>query len=74
VNGDGNSAGGTAARPRAKRICEEARAIGYARICLDTLPSMESAITLYASLGFTPIEPYVFNPVPGTRFLALDLS
>jgi hypothetical protein len=34
---------------------------------------MASAQKLYQSLGFKPIEPYVFNPVPGTKFLALDL-
>jgi hypothetical protein len=34
---------------------------------------MVSAQSLYESLGFVPIEPYVFNPVPGTKFLALDL-
>jgi ribosomal protein S18 acetylase RimI-like enzyme len=56
-----------------ERICREAREAGYARICLDTLPSMAAAQSLYESLGFAPIEPYVFNPVPGTKFLALDL-
>jgi ribosomal protein S18 acetylase RimI-like enzyme len=60
-------------RRLAERICREAREAGYARICLDTLPAMTSAQALYRSLGFVPIEPYVFNPVPGTRFLALDL-
>jgi GNAT superfamily N-acetyltransferase len=56
-----------------ERICREARDAGYARICLDTLPMMVSAQSLYESLGFVPTEPYVFNPIPGTKFLALDL-
>ena len=56
-----------------ERICQEAREAGYARICLDTLPMMVSAQSLYESLGFVSIEPYVFNPIPGTKFLALDL-
>lgn len=60
-------------RRLAARICDEARAAGYARICLDTLPTMASAIGLYRSLGFRPIDPYVFNPVPGTRFLGREL-
>ncbi|GAA0715819.1 GNAT family N-acetyltransferase [Dokdonella soli] len=55
------------------RIREEANAAGYSRICLDTLPTMTSAQRLYESLGFKPVAPYVFNPIEGTRFLALDL-
>ncbi len=56
-----------------ERLCREAREAGYARICLDTLPTMASAQALYESMGFVPIEPYVFNPIPGTKFLALEL-
>jgi ribosomal protein S18 acetylase RimI-like enzyme len=60
-------------RRLAERLCQEAREAGYSRICLDTLPTMGAAQGLYQSLGFRPIEPYVFNPIPGTKFLALDL-
>jgi ribosomal protein S18 acetylase RimI-like enzyme len=60
-------------RRLAERICQEARSAGYSRICLDSLPTMTSAIKLYTALGFKPIEPYVFNPVPGAIFLALEL-
>jgi GNAT superfamily N-acetyltransferase len=56
-----------------ERICSEARDAGYRRMCLDTLPTMSSAIGLYATLGFRPIAPYVFNPIEGALFLGLDL-
>jgi predicted acetyltransferase len=65
--------GGQLGRRLAERICEEARSIGYSRICLDTLPGMVAALKLYTSLGFKPIGPYVFNPVPGAIFLELEL-
>ena len=60
-------------RRLAERICSEARAAGYRRVCLDSLPTMSAAIRLYCALGFTPIEPYVFNPIEGAIFLGLDL-
>lgn len=60
-------------RRLAERICADARDAGYARICLDTLPTMTAAQALYRALGFVPIAPYVFNPIEGTQFLARDL-
>jgi putative acetyltransferase len=53
---------------------EAAREAGYARIRLDTLPSMCSARKLYESLGFRDIAPYYENPIPGTRYFELELT
>jgi ribosomal protein S18 acetylase RimI-like enzyme len=55
-------------------ICRIAKEAGYTRIRLDTLPSMEAAQQLYASLGFKPIPAYVFNPIAGAIFMERDLT
>jgi len=55
-------------------LIADARAIGYRRMALDTLPSMERAQRLYERLGFRDIPPYRENPVPGARYMGLDLG
>ena len=50
-------------------MIREARAIGYARMRLDTMPFMREAIRLYRSLEFVDIAPYCENPVAGALFM-----
>ena len=61
-------------RQLVQRLCRIAESVGYRRICLDTLATMHAAQSLYASLGFKPTAPYVFNPTEGVKFFAKDLS
>jgi putative acetyltransferase len=58
----------------AQALIDEARRGGYSTMLLDTLDDMESARNLYATLGFTEIAPYYYNPIPGAHYLKVDLD
>ena len=60
-------------RKLAEAVIAEARRIGYTRIRGDTIPSMQVAQALYASLGFKEISPYRYNPIEGAVFIELSL-
>jgi GNAT superfamily N-acetyltransferase len=61
-------------RRLAEAAIDSARSMGYTRLVLDTLPSMNEARTLYGSLGFRETSAYRFNPIEGTAFLELRLD
>jgi putative acetyltransferase len=57
----------------AEAVIAAARARGYERMLLDTLPTMAAAKRLYESLGFRETTPYRHNPIAGSSFLELTL-
>ncbi len=61
-------------RKLAEAAVKAAGSLGYKRMRLDTLATMAEANTLYRSMGFEPIEPYRYNPIPGANFMELALE
>jgi len=62
------------ARRLATQLLDDARAIGYTLLKLDTLERMTHARTLYESLGFRECAPYYVNPLGSPVYLALELT
>ena len=61
-------------RALAELLVSRAKALGYARMVLDTLVDMRAARKLYSSLGFRETAPYYDNPLRGVVYMQLDLS
>jgi ribosomal protein S18 acetylase RimI-like enzyme len=61
-------------RALVERVVAEAARVGYARMRLDTLPSMTAAQRLYRALGFRDIPPYGEPAAPGAVFLERALG
>ena len=57
----------------AQALLDRAHQAGFTNMLLDTLDDMESARSLYETLGFEEIPPYYYNPIPGAHYLRADL-
>lgn len=57
-----------------ERLILEAREMGYCKMRLDTVPSMQTAQRLYMSLGFYQIESYCENPIEGAIYMEIVLK
>lgn len=55
-------------------ILKEAKAMGYAKIRLDSMRRMEGALKLYKGFGFYEIPAYRFNPLNDVVYLEKDLA
>lgn len=58
----------------AQALLDRGLQAGYSAVLLDTLDDMETARSLYASLGFEETAPYYFNPIPGAHYLKANLG
>lgn len=53
---------------------KSAKNLGYKKIRLDVIPTLQIAKELYISFGFYEIEPYFNNPVKGTTYMEKNLQ
>lgn len=51
-----------------RALLKRARQLGYERVRVDTLPTMEAAIQYYQEMGFQPVPAYWPHPVSGALF------
>ena len=54
-------------------VISKAAEIGYTRMRLDTIITMNDAVEPYRSLGFREIDPYRYSPIEGAVFMELKL-
>ena len=55
------------------RILKEGKLLHYKTMRLDTLVSLERAVSLYRQVGFREIEPYYDNPLPDVLYFEKQL-
>lgn len=54
-------------------LMQEAKALGFKEMVLDSLKRLKPAVKLYQSLGFTEIEPFNFNPEDDVIYMRRDI-
>lgn len=54
-------------------IIEQTSALGFNLLMLDAVPQTAFAMKIYERMGFFECAPFYTQPVPGTRFFAMDL-
>jgi ribosomal protein S18 acetylase RimI-like enzyme len=57
-----------------RRIIKKAIQIGYAKMRLDTLDTMKTAIAIYKKTGFKEITAYYHNPLKNVKYFEYDLQ
>ena len=57
----------------AEAVIQQATAIGYKRMRLDTVATMTEAISMYRSFGFVETAPYTSNPMPDAVYFERQL-
>jgi N-acetylglutamate synthase-like GNAT family acetyltransferase len=57
-----------------KEVIRQATMLGYSKMRLDTLDTMDKAKRLYRRHGFVEIPQYTVNPIPGAVFMEKYLS
>lgn len=58
----------------AQKILDDAKEIGYTKMYLDTLLSLDTAVKMYKQMGFREIEPYYDNPYPNVAYFCMELQ
>ena len=61
-------------RKLVQHLIDEARAMGYSEIVMDTLAFTQPVLGTYRRLGFADIPPYYDNPRKGLKFLGMKLN
>jgi len=67
--------GGKVGKLLVEEVVQQARALGYSRLRLDTHPpTMQAALAMYRKLGFREVAPEPAEPVEGLLYMELLLA